>query len=211
MIGKEGYVMKEIYIMRHSEPLNCDYIKNSDSMQLQNEKQVLSIHGEEIAKNKSMKKELQDFDYVVSSNYIRAISTAKYFTNTIVHINEDFGERKFGINSWDELPLDFGQRQVSDFNYKMPNGESLFEVQDRMYNGLLNILNNPDLKNKKILILSHGTAMFSLLTKWCDMRFEKESYFREKPIFSGKFDFCETFKLYFDEENELIDIENVID
>ena len=48
---------------------------------------------------KSMKKELQDFDYVVSSNYIRAISTAKYFTNTIVHINEDFGERKFGINS----------------------------------------------------------------------------------------------------------------
>ena len=99
--------MTTIYFMRHSEALKPNNINNNDSLQLQNEKWVLTINGEKIAKEKSNLDELKNFDCVFSSNYVRAISTAKYFTNDEIKIDESFGERKFGINNWNELPDDF--------------------------------------------------------------------------------------------------------
>lgn len=110
--------MKTIYFMRHSEVLKLEHIMNNDSLQVQNEKWSLTINGEKIASEKSKISELQDFDYVISSNYVRAISTAKYFTKEKIFIDERFGERKFGINSWNELPENFGEKQFEDFDYK---------------------------------------------------------------------------------------------
>ena len=71
--------MKTIYFMRHSEVLKYENINNKDSLQLQNEKWPLTINGELLALEKSKNPELQNFDVVISSNYVRAISTAKYF------------------------------------------------------------------------------------------------------------------------------------
>ena len=62
---------------------------------------------------------LKNIDVVFSSNYVRAIGTAKYFAVDKINIDERFGERKFGINSWAELPADFEVRQFNDFNYKI--------------------------------------------------------------------------------------------
>ena len=114
--------MTTIYFIRHSETLKYINLNNSDSLQLQNEKWILTKAGEEIANEKSRLEELQNFDIVFSSNYVRAIGTAKYFTSDKINIDERFGERKFGINSWDELPTDFGERQFNNFNYKIGNG-----------------------------------------------------------------------------------------
>ena len=72
--------MKTIYFMRHSEPLKPISINNKDTLQIQNEKWGLTINGEKLAKKKSQLNELTNFDMVISSNYVRAISTAKYFT-----------------------------------------------------------------------------------------------------------------------------------
>ena len=55
--------------------INNDY--NNESLQLQNEKMPLSIEGEELASNISKESELQNIDVVISSNYVRAMSTAK--------------------------------------------------------------------------------------------------------------------------------------
>ena len=77
--------MIEVYLLRHSETLKVNNIKNNDSLQLKNEKMILSINGEKLAYKKSQMKEMQDFDAVFSSNYVRTIATAKYFTNE--HIN----------------------------------------------------------------------------------------------------------------------------
>jgi len=44
------------------------------------------------------------------SHKIRTISTAKHFTKDKINIDEAFGERKFGINNWEELPSKFGER-----------------------------------------------------------------------------------------------------
>ena len=92
--------MKIIYFMRHAEPLKPVNINNHDSLQIQNEKWGLTVNGEIFAQKMSFIKEFSNFDIVISSNYVRAISMSKYFTKDKLLIDESFGERKFGINNW---------------------------------------------------------------------------------------------------------------
>lgn len=199
--------MKTIYLMRHSEPLKPVNINNDESLQLQNEKWPLTVEGEKLAEEKSQRNELNNFDIVISSNYVRAISTAKYFTKDKLFIDENFGERKFGINNWEELPKDFGKKQFDNFDYKLPNGESINEVIDREYNSLISILNK--YYDKKILVVGHATALSSLLSKWCEIDYTNGYKFNGKHFFDGKWNYCETFKLEFDDDNNLINIKNI--
>ena len=87
-----------IYLIRHSEQLKIKgNILSADSDQVQNEKIVLSVNGEEKARLLSENKELAKIDMLFSSNYARAISTAKYIaskTNIEINIDERLGERK---------------------------------------------------------------------------------------------------------------------
>lgn len=199
--------MTTIYFMRHSEPLKYNNVNNSDSLQLQNEKWGLTKNGEEIAKEKSKLKEFKKFDVVFSSNYVRAIGTAKYFSSDKINIDERFGERKFGINNWDELPTDFGKRQFNDFNYRIENGESLNDVIKREENALNDILNN--YKEKKILIVGHSTALAALFSKWCKIEYDGPYTHNNKEFFDGEWNYCESFKLEFDNDNTLISIMNI--
>ena len=205
-------MIKEVYLIRHSKPLKVNNDKNMDSLQIQNEKQPLSIEGENIAREKLNIEELKDIDKLYSSSYVRAISTAKYIAennNIEINVINDFGERKFGINSWDELPDNFGEKQFLDENYKTEFGESQKEVRERTFNALMNVLKSDD---KKIAIVFHGTAMLFLIMTWCKVVPDSDKYkifFNGNELFCGKhFDFCETFKLTFN-DNELIDIENI--
>ena len=207
IIEEESDKMTTIYFMRHSETLKYNNTNNSDSLQIQNEKWPLTEKGESIAKEKSRIEELQNFDIVYSSNYVRAISTAKYFTLDKINIDERFGERKFGINSWDELPVDFGERQFNDFNYKIGNGESINDVVKREEEALINVLNNN--KDKKILIVGHSTALAALFSKWCKIDYTGPYTFNGKELFDGKWNYCETFKLEFDNDNNLVSIMNI--
>lgn len=199
--------MTIIYFMRHSEPLKPTNIYNSDSLQLQNEKWPLSINGEILAKEKSEINELKNFDYVYSSNYVRSIATAKYFVKDEIIIIESFGERKFGINSWEELPSDFGKKQFDDFNYKLKNGESINEVRTRAEKALVEILKNH--RDERILIVGHSTAIAALLSKWCDISYAGPYKFNDVEFFDGKWKYCETFKLTFDDKDNLLNIENI--
>lgn len=45
--------MTEIYLLRHSENLKTNNIENNDSLQLKNEKMILSVNGEKLAYEKS--------------------------------------------------------------------------------------------------------------------------------------------------------------
>ena len=153
--------MTTIYLMRHSialKNINNDY--NNESLQLQNEKMPLSIEGEELASNISKEEELQSIDVVISSNYVRAMSTAKYISNANnvnLIVNSAFGERRFGINSWDELPTDFGLRQNNDENYKVGDGESQKEVRERVYRALIDVID--EYKDKRVVIVSNSLVI----------------------------------------------------
>lgn len=205
--------MTTIYLIRHSKPMKVNNTFNKDNLQLQNEKSSLSIEGEQIAKDKLNKKEFDGIDIIFSSNYVRTIQTAKYLSeknNSEINVISDLGERKFGIDSWDELPDNFERKQFLDENYKLNNGENQKEVKDRMYSVIMKILNK--YPNKRIAIVSHGTAISYLLKKWCDVNIvdDKLRYsFKNEIILDGYFNYCETFRLVFDDENKLIEIKNI--
>lgn len=203
--------MTTIYLMRHSialKNINNDY--NNESLQLQNEKMPLSIEGEELASNISKESELQNIDVVISSNYVRAMSTAKYISNANnvnLIVNSAFGERKFGINSWDELPSGFELRQNDDENYKIGDGESQKEVRERVYKALMKVID--EYKDKRIVIVSHGSAILWLLKQWCNVNLiEKYITFKDKVILEDNVFNCTTFKLEFD-DNKLVNIDKV--
>ena len=203
--------MKIVYLIRHSEGLkNKKDIINTDSLQLINEKNPLSVVGEERARMLSEMNEFNDVDVVISSNYVRAISTAKYIAlknGVDINIVESFGERKFGIDSWDELPEEFENKQFCDEFYKMPNGENRFEVANRMYDHLLKVIDN--YYQDKIVILSHATAITFLLMKLGEVK-GNVLFFNGKLIIDKGFSWNapDIFKLTFDNK-KLIDIEHI--
>lgn len=204
--------MTTIYLIRHSEPMNQDIkqTSNQDSLQTINEKNILSVIGEKNAELLSKNQEVKNIDYVVSSNYTRAMATAKYIckeNNKELNIIQDFGERKFGINNWNELPKDFGERQFKDENYKIGNGESQKEVANRMYNALMDVVNK--YQDKKIVIVSHATSITFLLMKLGTYQ-DRKIIFNNKILIDETFKWQapEVFKLQFEQSN-LLSIENI--
>ena len=191
-----------IYISRHSQPfrnLIGDYNAN-ESEQIRNEKNPLSVNGEKLAEEMSKRLELKDIDILYSSHYVRAMSTAKYIAennNIILNIDERLGERKFGVNSMSELPKNFCEDQFRNWDYKLTNGESANDVFKRISEVILEILNNN--KNKKIAIISHGTAISIMLSKWCDVKLNEDTklieiYYKDKRVFDGNWKCPELFK-----------------
>ena len=210
--------MTEVYLIRHSEKYrNFNNIINDDSFQLFNEKIILSINGEMLANKLANMEEMSNIDVVFASNYVRSIGTAKYiaYRNKIdVNIDKNFGERIYGINSIDGIMDDFNVKQWNDIDYKLPNGESRRDVTNRMYNALIRVIN--DYKNKRIAIVSHGTAISFLLDKWCDVfvnynndnKMNTKIVFKNKIIFDNNISAPCVFKIVFD-NNNIISIENI--
>ena len=205
--------MTTIYLIRHSKPLKINNTFNIDNLQIQNEKQSLSIEGEQIAQDKLNNIEFDNIDIIFSSSYVRTIQTAKYLAeknNLEINIVSSLGERKFGIDSWEQLPENFEKKQFLDENYKIGNGESQKEVRERMYSTIMQILKLHE--NKRIAIVSHATAISYLLKKWCDINIvdNKLRYsFNNNVLLDGYFNYCESFKLEFDDNKNIVDIENI--
>lgn len=198
-----------IYLMRHSIPFkeHRGTTNTNETILIENEKSPLSIAGEKLAEEKSLQEEFKNLDIVYSSNYVRAMATAKYFAsanNLKVNIDEVFNERIHGVDSWSDLPQEFELKQFDDENFKVGYGESQKEVQTRMFNGLMKVLNEN--KGKRIAIISHSTAIAFLLKKWCEVFYDKEYTFNNKVFFNGKWEHLQSFKLEF-KDNELINIE----
>ena len=203
--------MREIYLMRHSEGLKkVEQVINSDSLQLVNEKNPLSVAGEERAKRVAALDEFKNIDVVISSNYVRAMATAKYFANNndvVLRVVDSFGERKFGVDSWSELPENFEKRQLEEIDLKLPNGESRREVSERMYDTLLKVLDI--CYQDRILIVSHATAITFLFMKLGTL-VDGNLMFNNKVIIDKEFVWQapDGFKLTFDGDN-LVDISHL--
>lgn len=205
--------MTIIYLIRHSKTLDVNNELSTDTLQIQNEKKVLSKEGENLAKDKFNNSIFNDIEVIFTSNYVRTIETAKYISennNIKINILDELGERRFGISSWSEKPKDFERRQFLDENYKIGDGENKKEVEQRMYDCILKILKEN--KNKTIAVVSHATAISYLLNKWCNIKIEDNmlSYkYNNKEILKGPINYCETLKLTFDIENNLKNIEKI--
>ena len=137
------------------------------------------------------------------------MSTAKYvahYNNLKVNIDESFNERIHGVESYKELPTSFEELQFNNEDYKIGYGESKREVANRMKKGIDRLLD--EYKDKRIVIISHATAIMYYLSLYTKTAYLANCYFKDKIYFDGNLDYLETFKLEF-VDNELINITNI--
>ena len=89
-----------IYLIRHAETVVENGIRNTnEETQIINEKEILSVYGEEQSKKLSENTELKNIDVIWSSSYTRAKATAKYIANTNnlpINLDSNLNERKLG-------------------------------------------------------------------------------------------------------------------
>ena len=163
--------MTTLYLIRHSiKERNFGELDSLDSFQIRNEKLILSLEGEEKALELSKHSELQKIDELWASNYVRAISTAKYISdsnNIKLNISSAFDERHYGL--WDDNvdKEDFWINQFINKDLKNVNGESQVDVQNRMHVKIKEILSRND--NKKIAIVCHNACILFYLLKFCKL------------------------------------------
>lgn len=75
----------------------------------------------------------------------------------------DLRERKLS-DEWVKDFNEIAQKQWEDFNFKLPNGESLKEVQERNIKALNHILSES--KNQTVVIGTHGTALSTIINDY---------------------------------------------
>lgn len=197
-----------VYLVRHSDTCsksNFKNIKNSDTVQIYNEKSILSISGEKKAEKMSKMEELHNIDAIYSSNYVRALSTAKYIAlenNTIINIDDRLGERKIGVLGGMD-GMEFHRKQAHDFDFKLHGGESLNQTKKRMIEAMKNILMFES--GNRVAIVSHSTALTCLLLAWCDLGYNYNDEiilsYKDETIIDGHFDAPMVFKVVFDGMN----------
>ncbi len=187
-----------VYLMRHSGPVKKSNLlrRMFNDFQKNNEMMRLSKEGKERTHNINIM-----VDSIYSSNYMRARETAEIIAsknNLTINVDESLGERKHGVKSWSELPNDFEERQLVDENYKIVGGESQREVRERMTKSIMAIIKNN--LGKKILIVSHATAITYYLLNFCNIKYMGEYKFNNQVFFDGNWEYCECFKLVFDDD-----------
>ena len=206
-----------VYLIRHStkfDPNMIDIYKSNDDKQLRTEKKMLSVEGEMRARLLSEEKEFEGIDTVYCSNYVRAMQTAKYFVeknNIKLNIDERFNERKKGTPDYNKYSNFFCEQYWNKFA-KSYDGECQIEVNKRMTEAFWEVVNAN--RNKRNIIVSHGTAISFLLMNWCTLLDVQENLlrklqFNDKIVINRVYKAPEVFKVLIDDNNNIIDISNL--
>ena len=164
-----------VYLIRHAETVDEKGIRNTnEDSQLINEKEILSVEGEEQAKKLSEHEELKNLDAIWSSSYTRAKATAKYIAhvnNLSFNIDDDLSERKLGnlkelgVFMQGKATRDPSQEQLLDRTFRTSDGESAEETRVRMNRFFDRILQKSE--GQRIAVVSHGGSIKFFLLNWC--------------------------------------------
>ena len=180
--------------------------KNNDNLEYRMSKANLDYRGVSNAIKLSKMEELTDVDCIYTSGYNSAIETSNYIkgTNNIdIVINDNFNQRRIGVNKLTEIPNYYEEMHFKDINYHLPNGESQLDIINRMYKGIEDILRNN--KNKKVVIVTHKICITYLLRRWCKIKYKDNFIYKDKIIFNGISRDLDIFKLEFNNK-KLINI-----
>ena len=164
--------MTTVYFVRHAQP---NYENHDDA---QRELTSKGLRDRELVTAYLQDKEI---DVVLSSPYKRAVQTVAHFAEgnglDITRI-PGFRERKVEAE-WIEDFEGFCRMQWEDFDHKLPEGESLREVQMRNIEALNQVLEK--YQGKNILVGSHGTAL-STIINFFDPMFGYNDFQRIKKL-----------------------------
>lgn len=196
--------MTSVYFFTNNYLLKNEirYLKETPK-ERQKELLPLSFKGEKTASEFLKIDGIKNTKRIYASNYISMINTAKYLSeelNVPIWVEEKLKERRIGIlgsNSEHFLK----EMQEHDFNYKFHNGESLYNVQERMKEVLKDILfRHPD---ETIAVFSHDVALEALFATWCEKGYNLDNQmilnFKEEVIMDGVFHPFRIFKLEFED------------
>ena len=166
--------MTTIYFVRHAEP---NYENHDDRSRELTQKGMAD--SERVARFLADK----GVQVAVSSPYRRAVDTIRRFAEASgleILLEEDFREREAGGWIEDFKSFDaFRARQWADFDYRLPGGESLREVQSRNVEALKRLLGEHG--GKTIVVATHGIAL-SMMINHYDARFGFTEFERIKNI-----------------------------
>lgn len=203
-----------VYLIRHADTIDEKGIrKTKETSQMINEKEILSIKGEEDSKRLSKNEELKNIDTIWCSSYVRAKQTAKYIAeenNLQINLDDRLNERKLGnleeiaIFMKDKKTRDPSQEQLLYPKFKTSDGESAEDTNKRMTEFLKECLNEN--KDKKIAIVSHGGSIKFLLLNWCKVNENMKLEYKDKELNVTS---PSLIKLTFKDE-ELMNIEQII-
>lgn len=203
---------KKVYLIRHSEQLK---IKNEEEQneQIKNEKIILSVEGEKKAEKLSKIPQLQNIEQLWSSNYVRAISTAKYISkenNIEINISSKLNERKLGnLETLKKMAENkknsYTTEQLLNRKLKNKDGESCEEVSKRMKEKIQEIVENGP---ENIAIVSHGAAIKFYLSNFCRIDENINFIYNEKIIIKKNINSPDIIELTFS-NNSLRNIEHI--
>ena len=202
-----------IYLIRHAETADENGIRNTnEDPQMINEKEILSVHGEEQSKRLSENTELNNIDIIWSSNYTRAKATAKYIANNNnlpINLDSNLSERRLGnlkeLGEFmkDKKTQDPSQEQLLYREFKTTNGESAEDTRERMTKFFNRILK--EYEGKKIVVVSHGGSIKFFLLNWCEVNEDVKLVYNNTVLdITSPCLLKMTFRA-----NELIDIEQI--
>lgn len=163
--------MTTVYFIRHAQP---NYSNHCDA------ERELTAKG--MADCSLVTDFLSDknVDIVLSSPFLRSIDTIRHFAEKnglpITQI-DSFRERRVD-SRWIEDFTSFARQQWEDFDYKLSDGESLSEVQNRQIAALNDVLDQ--YRDKTIIVGSHGTAI-STIIHYYDRGFGFEDFLKIGP------------------------------
>lgn len=179
-----------IYLIRHADTINENGIRNTnETSQMINEKEILSIEGEETSRDLSKNIEMTNIDVLWSSSYTRAKQTAKYIAsenNLTINLDYRLNERKLGnleeIAAFmrDKNTRDPSQEQLIYTKFKTSDGESAEDTNKRMTEFLNEMLET--YKEKRIGIVSHGGTIKFLLLNWCEVNKNVKLEYKGKEL-----------------------------
>ena len=202
-----------VYLIRHAETVQENGIRNTnEDSQMINEKEILSVHGEEQSKRLSENIELNNIDIIWSSSYTRAKATAKYIANNNnlpINLDSNLNERKLGnlkeLGEFmkDKKTRDPSQEQLLDRKFKTSDGESAEDAGERMTEFFDRILKKYE--GKKIVVVSHGGSIKFFLLNWCNVNQDVKLVYKNTVLdITSPCLLKMTFK-----ENKLINLEQI--
>lgn len=180
-----------IYLIRHAETVEENGIRNTnEDFQLINEKEILSVKGEDEVRKLSENIELQNIDVIWSSNYTRAKATAKYIANRNnlqYNLDKRLCERNLGNLEdlakfmSDKETRDPSREQLAFPEFKTRDGESANDTNKRKNEFIEEIVEK--YKEKRIAVISHGGAIKFYLLSYCKVNEKLNLEYNEKELF----------------------------
>ncbi len=189
-----------IYLV--SNNLLLDYLNYalSDDLETIRLLRPLSIKGEEVAKLISERKEIKDILYIMASFQSGAIGTAKYLARKFelqIEMRKELNDCAVGMLGSKNIKM-VKNLQDHDFTYRLPNGESLQDVGDRINTFITNNLN----KDGNIVMFTHKRAILGFLLKYGKVGYNLEDdlilEYNDKIIYDGSETNYDLYELYFD-------------